>query len=108
MWLRAKVKPSDLSKEIDEALTSKTLPSHLAQAVDAIRAVGNFGAHPLKSTNSSEVLDLEPGEAELLLDVLEGLFDFYFVQPAVMKKKLEGVNKKLTEAGKPPLKQPPP
>lgn len=101
----AKVKPADLSKEIDEVLASKTLPSHLAGAIDAIRAVGNFAAHPLKSTNTGAIIEVEPGEAELLLDVLEGLFNFYFVQPAVMAKKLAEVNKKLTEAGKPPLKQ---
>ena len=101
----AKVKPSDLSKEIDEVLASKTLPGHLAEAIDAIRAVGNFGAHPLKSTNTGAIIEVEPGEAELLLDVLEGLFDFYFVQPAIMAKKLAEVNKKLADAGKPPLKK---
>jgi hypothetical protein len=100
----AKVKPSDLSREIDEVISSKSLPSHLAQAIDAIRNIGNFAAHPVKSTNTGEVVDVEPGEAEWLLDVLEGLFDFYFVQPAILQKKKDGLNKKLAEAGKPPMK----
>jgi uncharacterized protein Smg (DUF494 family) len=39
-----------------------------------------------------------------LLDVLEGLFDFYFVQPAVLQKKRDALNKKLAEAGKPVMK----
>ena len=102
----AKVKPSDLSREIDEVLASKTLPADLADAIDAIRAVGNFAAHPIKSTNTGEIVDVEPAEAELLLDVLEDLFDFYFVRPARLAAKLSAVNKKLTEAGKPPLKEP--
>lgn len=102
---QAKAKPSDLSKEIDAVLAGKTLPSLLAQAIDAIRAVGNFAAHPLKSTNTGAIIDVEPGEAELLLEVLEGLFDFYFVQPARMAEKLAVINKKLADAGKPPLKQ---
>ena len=55
----AKVKPSDLSKEIDEVLPK--LPSHLAEAIDAIRNVGNMAAHPIKSTNTGEVVDVEPG-----------------------------------------------
>jgi hypothetical protein len=97
-----KVKPSNLSDEIDEVLPE--LPSHLAGAVDGIRNLGNFAAHPMKSTNSGEILDVEPGEAEWCLDVLESLFDFCFVQPAVLAKKRQAVNQKLQEAGKPPMK----
>jgi hypothetical protein len=48
--------------------------------IDAIRNVGNFAAHPLKSTNTGLILDVEPSEAEWPLD------------------------KKLSEAGKPPMK----
>jgi len=99
-----KVKAADLSKEIDEVLAKKTLPPHLAEAIDAVRNIGNFAAHPMKSTNSGEILDVEDGEAEWLLDVLEGLFDFYFVLPAALQKKKDDLNKKLAEAGKPPMK----
>jgi len=98
----AKVKPSDLSKEIDEVLPK--LPSHLAEAIDAIRNVGNMAAHPIKSTNTGEVVDVEPGEAEWLLDALEGLFDFYFVQPAILQKKRAALDQKLAEAKKPLMK----
>lgn len=99
-----KVKPSDLSNEIDEILKSKQLPSHLADAIDAIRVLGNFAAHPIKSTNTGAIVEVEEGESEWLLDVLEGLFDFYFVQPATLQKKRDILNKKLQDAGKPPLK----
>ena len=99
-----KVKPSDLSKEIDEILNSKQLPSHLADAIDAIRVLGNFAAHPIKSTNTGAIVEVEEGESEWLLDVLEGLFDFYFVQPAILQKKRDLLNTKLQGAGKPPLK----
>lgn len=101
---KAGVKPSDLSKEIDQVLKANQLPSHLAEAIDSIRNVGNFAAHPLKSTNTGEILDVEPGEAEWLLETLEGLFDFYFVQPALLKKKRDALNAKLAEAGKPAMK----
>src|ERR1700681_2576073 len=46
----AKVKPAKLSNEIDEVLPS--LPVDIAGALDAIRHLGNFAAHPVKSTNS--------------------------------------------------------
>jgi len=100
----AGVKPTDLSKEIDEILTRQTLPTHLSDSIDAIRHIGNFAAHPLKSTSSGEIIDVEPGEAEWTLDVLEGLFDFYFVQPAITKAKRAALDAKLKEAGKPPMK----
>ena len=95
---KAGVKPSDLSKEIDEVLASKTLPPDLAEAIDDVRNVGNFAAHPLKGTNTALVLDVEPGEAEWTLVVLETLFDFSFVQPARLKAKRDALNKKLAKA----------
>jgi len=33
-----------------------------------------------------------------LLDTLEGLFDFYFVQPALLQKKRAALNAKLASA----------
>jgi hypothetical protein len=101
---KAKIKERDLNKEIDKLLESKQLPSHLAESVDAIRNIGNFAAHPIKSKNTGEIVDVEPGEAEWTLDVLEGLFDHYFVQPAILAKKRDALNKKLQDVGKPPMK----
>ena len=57
---KAGVKKGDLAKEIEQVIP--ILPSHLASAIDAVRHVGNFAAHPLKSTNSGEILDVEPGK----------------------------------------------
>ena len=101
---KARVKKSNLNDEIEEVLESKQLPSHLSESLHAVRAVGNFAAHPIKSQHTGEVVDVEPGEAEWLLDVLEGLFDFYFVQPALTKKRKENLNKKLESSGKSALK----
>lgn len=92
----------DLVKQIDSAIP--TLPSYIASNVDAIRNVGNFAAHPQKSTVTGEVLDVEPGEAEWNLDVLDALFDFYYVQPAEAVKKRAALNQRLIDAGKPPMK----
>jgi len=99
-----KVKHQDLSKEIQEVLDLKVLPSHLGEAIDAVRIIGNFAAHPNKNKNTGEIIDVEQGEAEWLLDVLEGLFDFYFVQPDISLKKKAALNEKLKDAGKPLMK----
>jgi Domain of unknown function (DUF4145) len=101
---QAKVKPTDLANEIQEVLDSRSLPSYLADALDAVRHIGNFAAHPIKSKSTGEIVEVEFGEADWLLDTLERLFDFYFVQPAMLKDKRNTLNEKLKHAGKPPMK----
>jgi len=98
------VKKGDLAGEIQQVLDAGKLPSHLLESLDAVRNIGNFAAHPIKSTSSGEIMDVEPGEAEWNLDVLEALFDHVFVQPAVLQKKRDALNAKLKEAGKPQVK----
>lgn len=102
--LKAKVNPSSLSNEIQQVIDSKTLPSYLSENIDAIRIIGNFAAHPIKSNSSGEIVDVEPGEAEWLLDVIESLFDFYYVLPAKSKAKRDALNQKLNDLGKPKMK----
>src|SRR5262249_47691034 len=102
-----KIKRRDLATAIQELLDSKGLPSHLADLVDTLRAVGNFGAHPITDLNSGEIINVEPVEADLLLDVVDGPFDFYFVRPAKSKARVDKINQKLVASGKPPLKIPP-
>lgn len=100
----AKVKHGNLSTEIQQVLDSGALPTPLADSIDAIRNIGNFAAHPTKSQQSGNIVQVDPGEAEWNLDVLEMLFDFYYVQPAKIAKKRAELDAKLAEAGKPPMK----
>lgn len=101
---KAGIKRKDLSQEISDLLSSKALPSHIAESLDAIRNIGNFAAHPIKSTSTGEVVEVEPGEAEWNLDVIELLFDFYFVAPARTAARKDALNQKLIDAGKPPMR----
>ena len=94
----------DLAPQIDEVINN--LPPELGENVDAIRQVGNFAAHPIKSTNSGEIADVEEGEAEWLLSILEDLFDHYYVAPARASKRRASLNQRLQDFGKPALKQP--
>jgi hypothetical protein len=95
-----KTKSKDLADQIQEVLDSNALPSDLADNIDAIRVVGNYAAHPMKSTQSGQILDVEPEEAEWTVTVLEELFDFYFVRPAKRAAQRNAVNAKLQAAGK--------
>ena len=100
----AKVKAPNLDQEIQKVLDGNMVPSHIAESLDAVRTTGNFAAHPIKSTATGEIVDVEPGEAEWNLDTLEALFDFYFVLPAKVAAKKAAHNIKLAAVGKPPLK----
>lgn len=94
----------NLADEIQEVLDKNIFPSYISESLDAVRNNGNFGAHPIKSTSTGEICPVEPGEAEWNLDVIESLFDFLFVQPDIIQKKKEDLNKKLIDAGKTPMK----
>ncbi len=100
----AGIKKGNLANEIQDVLDSNQLPSYLYESIDAIRNIGNFAAHPLKSTSSEQIVDVEAGEAEWNLEVLEMLFDFYYVQPQKTKQRRDALNKKLGDIGKPTMK----
>ncbi len=99
------IKARNLDKEIEEFISRKDLPSHISEAVDAVRSIGNFAAHPIKNTNTGEIVEVESGEAEWLLEVLESLLDFAFVQPEKFRKRKDELNKKLEAIGKRPMKE---
>ncbi len=77
----AGVKPDKLVKELEEIINSGKLPSQITESIQAIRHIGNFAAHPDENKNTGEIMPVEPHEAEWSLDILESLFDFYYVQP---------------------------
>lgn len=59
----------NLSDQIDAVMP--TLPSYIGESIDAIRKIGNFAAHPMKDKASGQIVEVEPGEAEWTLDVLD-------------------------------------
>jgi Domain of unknown function (DUF4145) len=101
----ANAQQKDLVQQIEHVLSSKTLPTHIANDIDAIRNIGNFAAHPTKSQAKGIILPVEPGEAEWNLNVIEALFDFYYVQPEISQRRRDALNAKLRDAGKPSMRQ---
>ncbi|RAU21322.1 hypothetical protein CU669_14220 [Paramagnetospirillum kuznetsovii] len=100
--LRAKgYKASDLAKEIDLFLADPRLPLDVQTTVDAIRNFGNFSAHPITDNTSLQIIDVEPHEAEWCLDIIEQLFDHFYVKPAETAAKKAALDAKLAAAGKP-------
>jgi hypothetical protein len=92
-----------LFAEVDRLLKLRKLPQYLADDLDAIRNVGNFAAHPVKDLNTGEIVNVEPGEAEWTLQVLEGLLMFYFVELPQSRARRDALNQKLKGTGKGPM-----
>jgi len=92
---KGNVRQGDLFDEIEQVINSHQLPQYLVDSIHNIRNTGNFAAHP-RSTPTGEIIDVEPLEAEANLDVLELLFDWYFIQPAMGQRMKNAINQKLS------------
>ena len=89
----------NLFDAIQHVVDQGNLPSHIAESLHTLRELGNFAAHPNKSTNTAEVIEVEHGEAEWCLDVIDALYDHYFVSPAKTQRAKDAINDKRNEAG---------
>ena len=89
---------------LGETNPKRSLPSVLHDTVDTIRNFGNFAAHPITDQTTLQVISVEPGEAEWCLDILEEMFDHYYVKPTQAAARKATLNATLAAAGKPPSK----
>jgi hypothetical protein len=69
-----------------------------------IRHFGNFSAHPTEDVTTLQIIDVEPGEAEWCLDILEDMFEHFYVRPADAAARNTALDAKLAAAGKLPSK----
>ncbi|MCE5181851.1 MAG: DUF4145 domain-containing protein [Betaproteobacteria bacterium] len=82
------VKPGKLFDEI-EAIKDKIDPLTW-DAIDAVRKVGNIGAHMEKDINL--IVDVEPHEAELLINLIETLFKDWYVTREERRARLLAIS----------------
>ena len=99
--------PNNLADAIKEVLDDPKVLTEIAESLDAVRNIGNFSAHPNKSQNTGEIVDVEPGEAEWCLETIEILFGHYFVRPADIQRRRQALDNKLADTGKPTMAGPP-
>lgn len=81
------IKKGRLVDEI-EAIKDKVDPITWA-AIDAIRKIGNIGAHMEKDINL--IIDVEPEEAGLLIGLIESLINDWYIVREERKKRMEQI-----------------
>lgn len=95
----------DLAQQIDALLKepslAKAIPTALRDTVDVIRSFGNFSAHPITDQTTLQIIEVEEGEAEWCLEILDEMFDHYYVKPQRAADRKAALNAKLAAAGKP-------
>jgi hypothetical protein len=98
----------DLAQQVDTLLNetdpTKAIPTGLRQTVDAIRNFGNFSAHRITDQTTLQIIPVDPEESEWCLEILEEVFDHYYVKPARAVARRAALDAKLAAAGKPPSK----
>ena len=82
-----KVSKGKLKDEIDAI--HGNLDPDVWESIEAVRKVGNIGAH--MEANIDVIVDVEPEEAALLLELIETLVDDWYVQRETRKSRLAAV-----------------
>ena len=72
---------------VDEGKGPQGVSQDIMDAIDHVRSIGNIGAHMEKDIDL--ILDVEPDEAQALIDLIELLFSEWYVATHIRKAKLE-------------------
>jgi len=78
-----------LRKQVEDGSAPRGVEPETVEAIDAIRGVGNIGAH--MESDISLIVDVEPGEAQALIELIEMLFEEWYVARHVREEKLARV-----------------
>lgn len=95
-------KGDNLAKQIDRAMSG--IPNYVGDHLHTLREMGNFAAHEQLDKSTGLVLPVEEHEARFALEVIEEMFELYFIGPARAAAKKAAWNAgKQVPAGKKPV-----
>ena len=86
---RGQVKPGLLAREIEQI--KDKIDDDTWEAIDGVKSVGNIGAHMEKDINV--IVDVEPHEAQLLVELIEILLKDWYVAREQKRLHLEAIVK---------------
>ena len=76
----------ELSKRLEHGTAPAGVNSESIEAIDHVRSIGNIGAHMEKDIDV--IVDVDPGEAQALLDLIEMLFEEWYIARNTRQGKL--------------------
>ncbi|WP_299745723.1 DUF4145 domain-containing protein [uncultured Tateyamaria sp.] len=87
----------ELKKLVDQDKAPKGVSDDSVEAINAVRQIGNIGAHMEKDINL--IVDVDADEAQTLIELIETLFDEWYVEREKRKKRF-GKIKAIADAKK--------
>lgn len=78
-----------LAAMVKEEKAPRGVTPESVEAIDHVRKIGNIGAHMERDINL--IIDIEPEEAQILIDLVETLFDEWYVAREQRAKRFKGV-----------------
>lgn len=97
-----------LADQIRRAVSSPALPPYLKEALQTYVQVVQLGSDSTRSYRPEALVPLAVGEADWLLDLLQPLFEFYYVQPAKLRRKQDALEERIAPPPPPPPPAPDP
>jgi endogenous inhibitor of DNA gyrase (YacG/DUF329 family) len=76
----------ELEKTVNEGRAPKGVTPESVDAIDHVRKIGNIGAHMERDV--SQIIDIDPDEAQVLIELLETLFDEWYVDRQARNERL--------------------
>ena len=82
-----------LADKIDDVIAKEKAPAWVIYDLHTVRKLGNFAAHASEDV-TGRIIRVDSEEAQWTLNVLQTLFDFYYVMPAKSKERAMGLAEK--------------
>ncbi len=78
----------ELRTQINEGRAPRGVTHESVDAIDAVREVGNIGAHMEKDVGL--IVDIDDGEAQVLIDLIETLLEDWYVEREMRRARFAG------------------
>ncbi|MCH8081987.1 MAG: DUF4145 domain-containing protein [Proteobacteria bacterium] len=79
----------ELTRLLDDGNEPRGVTPESIEAIDAVRKVGNIGAHMEEDVNV--IIPIDPGEAQILIDLIETLFEDWYIAREQRKNRFTKV-----------------
>ena len=80
---------NELRKQVEDGAADRSISTESVDAIDAIRTLGNIGAHMEADIN--QIVDVDADEAQLLIELLESLFDEWYVERSAREARFKRI-----------------